>query len=216
MTTDSALRAPVGATLGNAADGHPAGNGEVAISTPAGTPVHLKIVGVDVSLASTGLAAESGLATIHTEGHKLDGLTSRNVRLRQIRDDVLDWCRGADLVVIEGPIYGKLNAGSAHDRSGLWWQIVARLLWLDIPVAEVPPANRAKYATGKGTAPKELVLIETVRRFPRFDITNNNEADALVLMAMGYDATGYPLSVMPDKHRAALTAINWPEQVSAR
>ena len=42
------------------------------------------------------------------------------------------------------------------------------------------------------------------------DVTNNNEADALVLAAMGADHLGAPLVDLPQTHRAALDAVQWP------
>lgn len=174
-----------------------------------------RVVGVDLSLTSTGLAAPAGLDTLLSRGRKGDGLDSRGSRLREIRDGVLDWCTGADLVVIEAPSYGP-GHGSKHDRSGLWWLVVTRLMsWESTVIAEVPPANRAKYATGKGNAAKDQVLAAVVRRFPMFEIDDNNQADALVLMAMGLDHLGWPLVVMPDLHRSALAAIHWPDLPSA-
>jgi crossover junction endodeoxyribonuclease RuvC len=54
------------------------------------------------------------------------------------------------------------------------------------------------------------VLLAVARRFPDYDVRNNNEADALVLAAMGFDHLGQPLVQMPAPHRAALAAAQWP------
>ena len=40
---------------------------------------------------------------------------------------------------------------------------------------------------------------------------DNNEADAMWLLAMACDHYGIPQTVMPEGHRAALQKIEWPE-----
>jgi crossover junction endodeoxyribonuclease RuvC len=79
-----------------------------------------------------------------------------------------------------------------------------------VQVAVVSPASRAKYATGKGNAGKDVVMREVARRFPDF-AGGEDEADALVLRAMGMDHLGYPMAPMPQTHRDALAAVQWPE-----
>ena len=84
------------------------------------------------------------------------------------------------LGVIEGPSFGSKGAGQ-HERAHLWWELAGLLDELCRDVIEVPPTNRAKYATGKGNAGKDEVLAAVVRRYPDVNVTNNNEADSLVL-----------------------------------
>ena len=93
-------------------------------------------------------------------------LTNRLMRLRTIVREVDRWAlmldsadTRADLVVIEAPSLGQARQGGTLDRHGLWWLILDRLYTLDIPVVAVTPAARAKYATGKGNAAKDAVLL---------------------------------------------------------
>lgn len=174
----------------------------------------IHVIGVDLSLTGTGVACRHGVETITTRGARDDDLTSRHERLLRIREHVLSWCRGADLVVIEQPAYSRV-AGHQHDRSGLWWLTVHALYALEIPVAEVSPTTRARYATGRGNAPKDEVLAAVVRRFTEPAVSNNNEADALILAAMGHDVLGDPLTSMPLNHRVALDAVVWPQGAAA-
>lgn len=176
----------------------------------------LHIVGVDLSLTATGVACRHGVGTITSNGHRDATLTDRHHRMMRLREEVLTWCRDADLVVIESPSLGSsARHNHAHDRSGLWWLTVHALHASDIPVAAVTPASRAKYATGKGNASKDEVLAAVVRRYTEPAVGNNNEADALVLAAMGHDALGDPLVTLPATHRTALTAVTWPAARSA-
>jgi crossover junction endodeoxyribonuclease RuvC len=151
------------------------------------------VLGVDPSMTATGLATRDEAGTFET---KPDAWRGRDLaRLQYIAGAVLDAAKGADLVVMEGLAFAS-KSGKAGDRAGLHWLIRDRLDGLGVPVAIVPPTSRAKYATGKGNAGKDAVLIEVVRRLP-VQVANNNEADAVVLLAMGLDHLGEPLAVMP-------------------
>lgn len=174
------------------------------------------VVGIDPSLTSTGIAhayphqATAVTDTITTKGARADSLTVRHTRLTQIATTVLDHTRGATLAVIEGPSYGSVGAGT-WDRGGLWWLIVDALLSNGIPLAVAPPTCRSRYATGRGNAGKDEVMLAVARRYPDVDLENNNEADALVFAAAGAHRLGQPLVDVPESHAAALDGITWPD-----
>jgi hypothetical protein len=100
--------------------------------------------------------------------------------------------------------------GSAWDRGGLWWLIVDGLLDRDIPVAVCPPQCRAKYATGSGAARKQAVMDWAAARYG-VTLRRDDEADALILRAMGLHRLGYPLAPVPDRHAGALDGVAWPD-----
>lgn len=179
----------------------------------------MRIVGLDLSLASTGVAvidegAEVSVDRIATKPSG-DNLWHRAHRLQRITTIVLDTVHTGgtpDLVVIEGPSHGQARQGGQHDRAGLWWLIVEALVAVEeIPVAEVPPATLKRYACGKGNAGKDEVLAAVVRRYPTVEVVGNDTADALTLAAMGADHLGHPIAAMPATHRAALDKVAWPE-----
>ena len=177
-----------------------------------------RVFALDLSLTSTG-AAYALDGEVHTGIIRSvsDGpiVTDQHARLRGIVKGIwgfLDTWGTPELAVVEGPSYGSKGAGT-WDRAGLWWLVMDSLISNRIPVAIVPPSCRARYATGKGNADKDLVLAETVRRFDR--ILRNDEADALVLAAMGCDHLGHPLVAMPAANRTALVKVAWPELVIA-
>ncbi|WP_344250995.1 hypothetical protein, partial [Isoptericola hypogeus] len=93
---------------------------------------------------------------------------------------------------------------------GLWWLMVHRLLRNDYPVAVVAPPARAKYATGAGNAAKDKVLAAVVRRYPNVEVTGNDEADALVLAAMGARRLGHAIDDLPKNHLVAMEKVAWP------
>jgi len=162
----------------------------------------MRIIGIDPSLTATGIATLDECETIITRpGDDLN-------RLRRIVSEVAYRAYGADLAVIEGLSFGNRNGKSA-ERGALHWMIRDRLDRDKVPIAVVPPTSRARYATGKGNAGKDAVMIACVQRLPLL-VSNNNEADAAILLAMGMDHAGYPLVPMPATHRAALLNIAWP------
>ncbi|GHJ11189.1 hypothetical protein TPA0907_55560 [Micromonospora humidisoli] len=166
------------------------------------------VLGIDLSLTSTGLAGPGWTATIKP------GATLRGTaRMSHVRTVLLDrYLNGLDLVALEGPSYGNQGTGRQaghHERAGLWWVVRCMLDARGHPVAVVPPATLKRYATGKGNASKADVVLAVGRRFPWFD-GGEDEADALVLAAMAADHLGHPLTPMPAAHRAALDAVQWP------
>lgn len=170
------------------------------------------VCGIDLSLTSTGLARinETGLTT-STFKPKTRGYD----RLRMIRDEVLGWLAGstahaaADLVVVEGPSFG--STGSAfHQLGGLWWFVTEALDAAGSTWTAASPSSVKTYATGKGNAGKDAVLLAAARRFAAFD-GDNNQADAAWLAALGAERLGCPLASVPQSHLRALASVPWPE-----
>lgn len=189
-----------------------------AAATAAGSRHRLaRVAGIDISLTGTGIATLGGTARVPTKGRRKDTLLERNTRLKHITTRVLEEVGAIDLACIEGPISYQQPGGSTWDRAGLWWRIVGSLLERDIPVAVIPPTSRAKYATGNGGSRKTAVLEAAQRRYGAI-LETDDEADALVLRAMGLHWLEQPLAEVPDGHRAALAGCQWPdrEQVNPR
>jgi crossover junction endodeoxyribonuclease RuvC len=172
-----------------------------------------RAVGLDLSLTSTGVATPQGACRVTSKGSRDDTLIQRYERLNRLLLRVMELTHEADLVVIEQPAYSRTQ-GSQHDRSGLWWLVVDALTYRSVPIAEVAPTARARYATGRGNAGKDEVLAAVVRRYPDVLINGNDEADAYVLCAMGLDHLGCPVVEVPKAHRDALAKVAWPEVAS--
>lgn len=191
------------------------------------------IVGIDPSLTATGVAVIDTDDHLVIDTHTITS-TGRadaplHARLRRIQDlagaicwhahhhdeEVPDDPRmdfRAELVVIEAPSLGQTRQGGTLDRHGLWWSTLTRLDQEGIPCVAVTPATRAKYATGKGNAGKDEVLLAVAKRYPHADVTNNNEADALILAAIGARLTGHPIEDnLPKTHLDALTKFTLPD-----
>ena len=178
--------------------------------------------GLDLSLTGTGIARieasdafpDPPLVQTVRIGSEAAGqdVAARSRRLRELAQEIIVHCAGSDWVGVESPAYSS-NTGSAHDRSGLWWLVIARLTAQGIPVFEVTSGTLKVFATGVGKGGKDKVLSETVRRYVDVvpNLSTNDEADALTVAAMGWlHYTGEALVPLPQTHTRALKAIHWP------
>ncbi len=162
----------------------------------------MNILAIDPSLRRTAIC-------IAGETLSLDCKLTGMMRLEAIREQLVNRIEieRIDLAVIEGYSMGSSLAHS-HELGELGG-IIRWTLWGNgIPFVEVPPSSLKKYLTGKGNADKDLMLSTASRRFDR--TLNNDEADALALWAMAMDAYGQSVLSVPESHREALTAIEWP------
>jgi Holliday junction resolvasome RuvABC endonuclease subunit len=179
------------------------------------------IVGLDLSLTAAGLAEYNldhehfAVETYGTKGKRTDKYAQRGGRLQTMADHIIAWATAGSsdpvMVVVEGPALGSQN-GSFFDRAGLWWLVVSGLQARGIRVLVVPPKTRAKYATGNGNSGKDVVLAHVIEQYADFmdncSIRNDNEADALVLAAMGARYIGEPQEEsLPEGNLAAMAGV---------
>lgn len=181
------------------------------------------IVAVDPSLTSTGLAVLGpsqvnpywavrtirSAAPVAPPNPALASVRRMEKIVGDLRRAVEELTLGVrpTYFVIEAPAFSK-NNGMAHERAGLWWMIYQALAgYGHVPILVVRPNLRAKYATGLGNAGKDQVLLAVSRRYPGVPITNNNEADAVVLAAMGARMLGVPVDDLPRSHLDAMKTL---------
>lgn len=181
-----------------------------------------KIAALDLSLTCSGitriqitpLGAEVTVTRVESKAPKPEHVTtaSRSQRLRKIGAQVFNTVNGADLVLIEGPSFASSGAGT-WDRSGLWWLVVARLTGTGHNVVEIPPSNLKTYALGRGSGAgtgKDDVLTVAVRRYPHVQFSGNDEADSLIMAAMGARWIGHPIEGdLPQSHLRGMNAVKW-------
>src|SRR5690606_13241105 len=108
-------------------------------------------------------------------------------RLAWLRDAVVGAVGAAEVVMIEGYAFGAGRAGGtthAHALGELGGVVRVALVEAGVTLVEVPPARLKKWATGRGNAPKDEVVIAAARRFDP-PPHNNNEADAAWLRDLG-------------------------------
>lgn len=183
------------------------------------------VVGVDASLASTGLAVlgagEPAFRRIRTKPSESDVAS----QVRRVRAGALEVVRAldeilhaapavvVDLVVMEMPAFGKNNSGT-HILAGHWW-MVAHALERRAPIARVATGTLKRFATGNGGASKQEVHAAAVRAFPGgvpSDFKKGNDvADASVLAAMGATWLGMEVGgVFAPSGMDSVQAVRWP------
>lgn len=167
------------------------------------------IVGVDFSLTSTGVCAitdgEAECITIRSK--KEESWWEFPHRVAQIASEILNWVGGGEPLpeiqfVIETPAF-MAKSSTLDKMFGGWWMLIDYLRAYsesDQPPLRVTPQQVKKYATGKGNANKDEVLAAVIRRYPDIDVNGNDQADALVLAAIGAGAFGEPFE-HPNKYQ---------------
>ena len=173
------------------------------------TSVTPRVIGLDLSLTSTGVASSLGWTdTIRPK--KIRGLD----RLRMILDSVRAYTSGYELVVIEGPSFGHSGFRQHEELVALRWMVRDVVDRQQVPFAIVPPATLKLYATGRGNATKNDMAQAMDKahpgRIPGFvDGRRFDEADALALAGMGAAyLNGTPLTAAQTR---AMATVQWPE-----
>jgi crossover junction endodeoxyribonuclease RuvC len=147
------------------------------------------IVGIDPSLTSTGIVVLRGGEVELAETIKTKSNYSLIHRVSVIYRAITNLVEGLtpDLIVIEGFSYGS-KGRAVFEIAYLGWRIreeIERFKEQDgIPWIEVPPAQLKKFATGKGTANKGVIMQQVYKRWG-FEASDNNVADAFVLAKIG-------------------------------
>lgn len=190
------------------------------------------IVGLDLSLTSTGIAALATypsaavrapgdiapilLRSVGEDGKKAD---SYQVRSRRVRRQCAAIMRILDgylldtaLVVIEGPIYAGKMLPSYFDRAILFGGVFGALDARGIPIAVVPSTTGHQFVTGKGHAQKADIVAEVRKWWPVVRVNNDDEADALGYAVMGAMHLGLALPFRPwTRHHNAVHTVTWPK-----
>jgi len=166
----------------------------------------MRLLALDLSLRSSGYAYGAAFGLLVPPKTADRGMT----RLAWIRGQVLNLCEiaRADVVLVEGYSFAS-HASHAHELGELGGAIRIALYDAGIPVCEIPPANLKMFITGKGNAKKDLVLVEVVRRLG-YAGSSTDEADALVMLAMGRAHYNGLAGALTQVQQKALSKIAWP------
>ena len=143
-------------------------------------------LGIDLSLTSTGIIKlEDGkiqkrqlIKTKPTGQNPLEELK----RLEYIRDtiDTTD----VDIAIIEGLAFMARNTTALVQLAGLNYLTRERFYLEEIPFIIVAPTTLKKFISGKGNCPKDLILLETYKRY-HVSFKDDNLCDAYVLARIG-------------------------------
>lgn len=176
------------------------------------------VVGIDPSLACTGLAFIEGdqVSTSRVRTSNLGGgLVSRRRRIRMAHAQIMLQMPERALFVVERPSE-RSQFGNHNERVALYWFLVDALLPRG-PVVEVGPTGRAKYATGNGRAKKPAVVAAMRALYSRDLVPDDNVADSLTLALMGARHLGRPLDgALTRDHLKAMDAPSWPTRIEGK
>jgi crossover junction endodeoxyribonuclease RuvC len=149
------------------------------------------IIALDISLNSPGwckIDTGNGARTFDSLDYsKLAGME----RIARASRDLVDLCRTADLVVMEGLSMGLPSFNGRafvpqgrHDLVGLTYIVRLWLFNMKRNTFLVPPTVLKKWATGKGNSPKNIMLREVSHRW-NVEAADDNQADAVALAEFG-------------------------------
>lgn len=165
----------------------------------------MRVVGLDLSLTSTGVADDEGTRSIRVKLEPNASETMRVVRLRTLSQLIGKACKGADLVVIEGPGFNAAYSPQ-HSLGELAGVVKVCLLQWGIPFVIVPSTQLKKYATGRGNSTKDAVLAAAIRDGSTAE--SNDEADAWWLRHIAL--AHYNGTASNATRRQVLDQIDWP------
>lgn len=155
------------------------------------------VVGVDLSVTSTGIALTDGTTLTVTPSTRGDH------RFPEIAAAVAVHSADADLVVIEAPV---LRSAAALTLGMLHGAVRCRLIHDAVPYMLVAPATLKKFATGKGNADKTAMALALFRR-TGLELANSDETDAWWLRAAGLHLLGSPIVDLPAVNVSALDNV---------
>lgn len=168
----------------------------------------IEVVALDLSLRETGVMRSDGPGLITYKLPPMATETDRVKRLRYLGQACDRVCRGADVVVIEGHSFGSKNT-HAHSLGELHGVVKTVLLQRGITFVVIPPTVLKKWATGRGNATKDQVLVAAVR--DGFEGDNNNAADAFHLYRLTLAHYRNGDEIAPAYRAQVVRSIRWPD-----
>lgn len=164
-----------------------------------------RVVGIDASLTSTGIASPT--SSVHRVG---GGADLGDTRLCLIRDELRSICTQVRpcLAVIERP-FTQMRGGSSVSLGMVQGVIRMVLLDLGVPYALVSPMQLKLYAAGSSKASKSDLRMALYKR-AGIDEPCDDLVDAWWLRHMGLDRLGKPPVALPASQRAVLDKVDWP------
>ncbi|AHB79326.1 RuvC-like resolvase [Mycobacterium phage JAMaL] len=184
----------------------------------------MRILGIDTSLTGTGLAridlepiedddplAAYIAATATVAAPKPGRDKSKRAMARRVNALIaqIEQCfteDKPDAVGLEALAYGAKGAG-VWVLPWVFGRVIELCEKYDVPLTVVSTAGRAKYATGKGNASKDQVLLAAAKLFPEAGLTDNNEADAMVVGAVVCHRLGLPILPVTQYRRDVVEAL---------
>lgn len=147
-------------------------------------------IGLDLSLTGTGVVVMVNGKTVKsvvvTSKPTDKTAPGELARLLKIRSEIWKVIGGylPDVVVIEGLAFMAHNTTALAQLAALNYLVREKLFAFGLRFVVVAPTTLKKYITGKGNAPKEQMLMETLRNYG-VAFVDNNLCDAFGLATLG-------------------------------
>ena len=172
----------------------------------------LRIVGIDPSLTSTGIATHDKGTYVVRFGQRPTSATEdgwMHRRVLVLRAEIVRACAFADVVFIENFAFG---AQQGREKLGYVGHSIRETLGtLGVPHVDIPPKTLKLFATGNGSAEKEEVKRAAVDFLGLDPSAKDDEADALWLRELGRHLYGVSSRMPPTSHTDHLKKIEIPE-----
>jgi Holliday junction resolvasome RuvABC endonuclease subunit len=164
-----------------------------------------KVMGLDLSLTSTGLSVDGETFVIASKEKGPARLIeiSRTIVSLALKEKV-------GLVAIEGYAFAARNS-QAFSIGELGGVVRAQLYANNIPYIEIPPTCRAKFATGRGNASKNDVIsaISAKTGIVWSGSGSDDKCDAWILEEMVLSHYGRGKYQWPEASLSSLEKIEW-------
>lgn len=150
----------------------------------------MRYIGIDPS-TKTGIVIlnECGEVLVEKEitskfevdPHRLMDITDKIIRIINLN------CTELEVITIEGFSYGSKGRG-VSTQYGIGWLMRSELIRKGFEYIEVSPGGLKKFATGKGNAAKDALVLPIYKKW-NYEHKSDNVRDAYVLarMAMALD-----------------------------
>ena len=167
----------------------------------------MRTAGIDLSLTSTGVSIDENVFAIRSKlrGHE---------RLIEIRDELINKLVNSkvEIVALEGYSFSS-RFSHAHSIGELGGVVKVALAEAGIKLVIIPPTNRAKFATGRGNAPKDEVMAAVLEMHPiDYQPGLDDLCDAWILEQMIRYILGERKLTLSEKQLSALSAIEYPQR----
>lgn len=166
----------------------------------------MTVMGADLSLSGTGVVILKDGELLHQKLIKSKPTTNAVDEVKRLLGIVEDLLVHVSvdkpvLVVIEGLAFMARNTSALVQLSALNYLFRAALVNQNIKFVVVAPSTLKKFVTGKGSGPKDVMMLETFKRWG-VTLVDNNICDAYGLAKIGEAI----LNVNDKKKWAELTA----------
>ena len=138
----------------------------------------MRFVGLDLS-TKTGLVIIDELGNVLTEKEITSKVKKDPQRMIDLTDQVLSHLKKDDVIAIEGFSYGSRGRGVAF-QFGYGYAVQIALYTNDFKYLIVTPSQVKKFATGKGNASKDNMIIPIYKKWG-YEHKSDNVRDAFVL-----------------------------------